>query len=329
MGDNPLRILLVSDHRYPGSGSHSAGLQPRTLPSGSGYHIHDLLARGLAELGHEVFYLLQQGVAEPLPANIIFVSDPVPSVDIVHAIYAQVLTADIIQGVPWVASCHRHIKNAMALQYPTIMNNWIFVSQTQAAAYGSKRFVYNGIDPADHIYSEVKSKYFLFLSDISRYKEKGLNFALKLSKKCQFDLVVAGTSNDVNVIEEVSNLCSQYDAQYIGDIRGLKKAEVFSHAKALIFPTQWGECCPLVIAESLMSGTPVIVSNDAACVEMICDDVGFICSHENDYIHAINNIDSVSPYKCRDYAMKKYHYMKMTNNYVKEYNKQILSYNSK
>ena len=161
---------------------------------------------------------------------------------------------------------------------------------------------------------------------MSRHTEKGLRISLELSKKCQFRLLVAGTSNRAADIEVVSHLCDDFSAEYLGDVRGPKKAEVFARAKALIFPTNWKECCPLVIAESLVSGTPVIVSNDAACSEMICKDVGFVCNDENEYIHAINNIDSILPRKCKEYAIANYHYLHMANNYVVEYIKQIRDY---
>jgi len=47
-----MRILLASEHRYPAFGTVGSGLHPRTYPSGSGYWIHDMLMKGLAELGH-------------------------------------------------------------------------------------------------------------------------------------------------------------------------------------------------------------------------------------------------------------------------------------
>ncbi len=139
----------------------------------------------------------------------------------------------------------------------------------------------------------------------------------------QVDLVVAGTSNNNRVIQEVSELCDHYSAKYVGDVRGEEKAKLLAYAKALIFPTAWDECCPLVIPESLISGTPVIVSNNTTCSEMMCSEVGFVCINERDYIDAVDNINSISPHKCRDYAMKKYHYMRMAEDYVKEYKKEI------
>ena len=45
-----------------------------------------------------------------------------------------------------------------------------------------------------------------------RYADKGLHAALEMSRKCNLNLVVAGTSNSVDNIAEVSKLCEQYNA---------------------------------------------------------------------------------------------------------------------
>ena len=60
-----MRICVTAKHRYPAGG---------TGPSGG--HIFDLLVRGLAELGHEVFYRPQLGAAAPLPPGVAFVEQP-------------------------------------------------------------------------------------------------------------------------------------------------------------------------------------------------------------------------------------------------------------
>lgn len=83
---NNMRILLSSEHRYPAFDDIGTGRHPKPYPSGSGYWIHDLLARGLAELGHEVFYLLRKGAAKPLPPGVRAVSRPVWDADILHTI---------------------------------------------------------------------------------------------------------------------------------------------------------------------------------------------------------------------------------------------------
>jgi hypothetical protein len=81
-----MRVLLSSDHRYPAFGEVGSGPHPRSYPSGSGFWIHDLIAKGIAESGHEVFYLLRNGAQGPLPPGVKLVSQPVWDADILHTI---------------------------------------------------------------------------------------------------------------------------------------------------------------------------------------------------------------------------------------------------
>src|SRR5713226_1509426 len=100
-----MRVLLSSTHRYPAFGEIGIGPDPKPFPSGSSFYIHDLLAQGLAELGHEVFYLLRKGADGPLPAGVTLVSEPMADADILHTITFR--DEDLIEtrqshGQPWV-----------------------------------------------------------------------------------------------------------------------------------------------------------------------------------------------------------------------------------
>ena len=64
-----MRILLAAKHDYPARESVSSGLRPTRYPSGSGGAMHDLIAKGLAELGHDVFYLVPHAPGLPRPVT--------------------------------------------------------------------------------------------------------------------------------------------------------------------------------------------------------------------------------------------------------------------
>jgi len=81
-----MRLMLSSDHRYPAYAQVGNGLHPQPYPSGSGYWIHDLLVKGLAELGHDVFYLLPKGSDQPMPEGVTLLSKPIPEADVLHTI---------------------------------------------------------------------------------------------------------------------------------------------------------------------------------------------------------------------------------------------------
>ena len=70
-----MRILLSSDHQYPSFREVGVGRRPLPIPSGSSQHIHDLIAKGLAELGHEVLYWLPKGTHQALPPGVTLVTE--------------------------------------------------------------------------------------------------------------------------------------------------------------------------------------------------------------------------------------------------------------
>ena len=273
-----MRILLSSDHRYPAFNEVGSGLHPKPFPSGSAYLVHDLLARGLAELGHDVFYLLPDGADKPLPAGVTLLSEPTDA-DILHTVAYH--DEDLIPQKqsdlkPWVTTCHLDLEARGKERSPTT-ENWIFVSRTLAQLHGRQRFVLNGVDPAEYIYSETKDDYFLFMSAMDWGIEKGIETALALSQEIGFKLVVAGTAISYEIINKVSEMCRVANARYVGDVRGREKAELLAGARGFLFPTRVSEAFGLGMVEAMMSGTPVICSDKGACPELVSADVGFVC----------------------------------------------------
>lgn len=320
-----MRLLLLSDHRYPAFGETGSGLHPRAFPSGSGFWIHDLLVKGLAELGHDVSYLARKGADKPLPDGVKLVSEPVPDAEIFHT--CDIHDEDLIlerqsSNRPWVATCHTDLKSRGRERIP-IKENWIFVSRTLAQLHGRDRYVLNGIDPSEYIFSESKDDYLLFMSTMDWGTAKGLDVVLSLSKQMGFRLVVAGTGRDYESINHVKEMCRKVNARYVGDVKGREKAELLAGAKAFLFPTKVDEAFGLGMVEALMSGTPVICSDRGACPEIICSDVGFVCKNQDDYVAAVNRIAEISPHACRRKAMRDYHYLRMAKDYVVEYQREI------
>lgn len=320
-----MRVLLSSDHRYPAWDEVGVGLRPKLMPSGSGYMIHDLLAKGLGELGHDVLYLLSKGADKPMPDGVTLVSEPTPDADVLHTVAYHdegLVRERQASARPWVATCHLDL-STRGMERSATTDNWIFVSRTLARLHGRERYVLNGIDPSEYVFSESKDDYILFMSTMDWQFQKGLDVALGLSRRMGFRLVVAGTGAHQRSVDEVAELCGAFGAAYVGDVKGRRKAELLAGAKAFLFPTKVNEAFGLGMAEALMSGTPVICSDRGACPEIISPDVGFVCSDENSYVKAVENVSGISPHACREKAMKEYHYLRMASGYVAEYLKEM------
>ncbi len=288
----------------------------------------DLVAKGLAELSHDVFYLVPHAADQLAARGITLVAEPVRDAEVLHTHYFDnALTLEWeSSGKPWVTSWHMNhtlypeLRRAIeAGETPPSADNWIFVSRTLAQWHGRERYVCNGIDPEEYSFSEAKDDYLLFMSSMNWGLQKGLDVALSLSAQLGFKLVVAGTSTTQQGIDRVAELCRQVKADYVGDVRGSAKADLLAGARAFLFPTKLDEAFGLGMAEALMSGTPVICSNLGACPEIVTPEVGFVCATRQDYIEAVGRIGEISPAACRARAMSEYHYLRMARDYVREY----------
>lgn len=317
-----MRILLASSHRYPSEINRSSGFATHRDPSRAPSIVHDLIAKGLGELGHTVYYMLAAGQSESLPMGVFPVSGATPEVDICHNIESH--------KFPWVTT--RHGFYGDAAPYPN--RHTIFVSIALARAYNRDRAVWNGINPEHYVYLSEKSDYFVFLAamqgptDKDKYHRKGLEIALGLCKNTGIRLIVAGTAVESAVVNQIHQMCTEAGAEYIGDVRGQDKAKLLASAKGLLFPTQVLEGFGLIMAEALVSGTPVICSNRGACPELIPRDAGFVCDTEDDYLDALQHIDTINPERCREIALERYHYRRMCAGYLREYELEIAHHNS-
>jgi glycosyltransferase involved in cell wall biosynthesis len=314
-----MRILLTSSHQYPAFREQGAGRHPLALPSASAYHLHDLLARGLAEEGHEVFYHVPDGDAASPLADVRFVSTRPTDIDICHTIAGPPGAAEELMafgaqhGRPCLFTCH------MVRPGTTAGSNWVFVSRFHAREYGSDRVVINGIRPEDYIFSETKSDYVLFMAAMNKAHDKGIDVALDLSRRKGFRLIVAGTAMDYETIHRIANLCAEAGAEYRGDVRGSERAELLAGARAVLFPSRLNEGGPLVILQAMLSGTPVISSRCGGSVDIVTPETGFLCTEPEEWDVAVDRIGEISSLRCREIGLELYHYRRMARDYVREY----------
>jgi glycosyltransferase involved in cell wall biosynthesis len=322
-----MRVLISSRHCYPASRKHDLGMKPAPYPSGSAFHVQDLVARGLAEAGHEVFYLLEQGSAAPLPPGVTLVSGIIDDIDVYHSLGIKGLLEDVGAHMdrtrtPWITSCHLDVRLA-GRTMADVRSNWVFVSKTLADAHGSPRYVLNGLDPADYIFEPSKQGYLLFMSALDRWQGKGLETALKAARSTGRKLIVAGTGRTQEVIDQVAAMCRNYGAEYVGDVRSERKARLLADAAALLFPSELNEGCPLVLIEALMSGTPAISGRGGGSTEIVTPETGFLCGSTREFEEAIEALPRISPQACRDRALNHFHYRRMAEDYAREYEAEI------
>lgn len=284
------------------------------------------LTRGLRERGHEVFVAASEGSELPLGAKLIAVEKKdysaeeisqllPPGIDVMH--FMAPLSSQVWEQLRIPALLTVHGNGKPGEKFPL---NTVFLSSDHAKRHSSRYFIFNGIDPAEYVYTEKKSNSYLFLSKTS-WRVKNLSGAMAYCRKAKVPLKVAGGNRPYLKKWEC---WLRPDWKWEGAVSGVRKAELLSQAKALIFPVLWPEPFGLVVAEALMSGTPVIASPRGSLRELLPSHVGGLPETEDQWIEFLHRPAHFwTSQDCRSWALENFHYSKMAAHYEDAYRKVI------
>jgi glycosyltransferase involved in cell wall biosynthesis len=213
--------------------------------------------------------------------------------------------------------------------------------------------VYHGIDVEEYpIKKEPDKESYLFT--IGRItSDKGQDKAIELARKTGSKLIIAGCiqnkaadreffadlKNDIDLLVEVGKYSIDNDYYgsvikplldcdkqiiYIGEISSEHKKYWYRHARATLFPIQWGEPFGLVLIESMACGTPVIAFNRGSVPEIIVDGkTGFLVNSLSGMIGALDRIDDVDPHECRNHVRNNFSIAKMAFKYSELYQEAV------
>jgi len=234
------------------------------------------------------------------------------------------------------------------------------ISEYQKRQYielvNAENVVPHGIDVDEYPVKEVpdKGSYLFTIGRVTR--DKGQDRAIEIAKKTGSKLIIAGCvqnkpadreffagmkdSIDLSVEVGKNPVYNDYykkvikplmdsDKQiiYIGEISSEHKKHWYLHARATLFPIQWGEPFGLVLVESMACGTPVIAFNKGAVPEIVVDGkTGFVADSMEAMIEAVGRIDSIHPRECREHVQNHFSITSMAGNYSELYHQIIASH---
>jgi len=234
------------------------------------------------------------------------------------------------------------------------------ISEYQKSQYSNlvnaENVVYHGIDVEDYpVKGEPdKGSYLFTIGRIT--SDKGQDRAIEIAKKTGSKLIIAGCvqnkpadrefftglKNSIDLSVEVGKntvdndyydrvikplLDSDKQIIYIGEISSEHKKQWYRHARATLFPIQWGEPFGLVLVESMACGTPVIAFNKGAVPEIVMDGkTGFVVDSMEAMIEAVGQIDSMNPRECREHVQNHFSITSMASKYSELYHQIIDSH---
>lgn len=213
----------------------------------------------------------------------------------------------------------------------------------------AQRVIHHGIDVDDYPFrtSPGPPDYLFSIGRITR--DKGQDKAIEVAKKTGSRLIIAGNvqnkakdrvffkkirkSIDLltdagkpftgpDYYEKVMKPILDSDKQiiYIGEIDNAQKKLWYRHARATLFPIQWGEPFGLVLIESMACGTPVIAFRKGSVPEIVVHGkTGFVVDSIDEMIKAVEEIYLIDPRDCRRHVKNNFSIASMAGKYSQLY----------
>jgi len=219
--------------------------------------------------------------------------------------------------------------------------------------------IHHGVDVKEFPSKEKPNKE-SYLFNIGRVtRVKGQDKAIELAKKTGSKLIMAGCVQskvedkeffeslkgsiglfvdvgkhpvDKDYYSKVIKPLLDCDQQviYIGELGSQQKKEWYRHARATVFPIQWGEPFGLVLIESMACGTPILAFKEGAVPEIVVDGkTGLVVDSMSDMIGAVDRIDRIDPRECRKHVQNHFSITSMANKYSELYQQIVDGYQYK
>ncbi|MGA1865487.1 MAG: glycosyltransferase family 4 protein [bacterium] len=213
----------------------------------------------------------------------------------------------------------------------------------------SQKVIHHGIDVEDYPFkSNLGRQDYLF--SIGRItQDKGQDKAIEIAKKTGSRLIIAGNvqnkakdrsffkklKKSIDLVVDADESCPDSDYYerflkpildsnkqiiYLGEVNSIQKKLLYSHARATLFPIQWGEPFGLVLIESMACGTPVLAFNKGSVPEIVIHGkTGFVMDSIDDMPEAVEAINNINPNDCRNHIKDNFSIASMAGKYSRLY----------
>jgi glycosyltransferase involved in cell wall biosynthesis len=237
-----------------------------------------------------------------------------------------------LSTIPSVSTFHLTL-NQLAIDFPSFygalsQHRFISISQRQQTVlpwFNWIGTVYHGIDLQQFPFEANKEEYLLFIGNL--IPVKGPHIAIQVAKKLGCRLKIAGRKGIGGPSYFEEQIAPHIDGEfieYVGEVGFEQKVALYQHAKALLMPITWEEAFGLVMIEALACGTPVIAFDKGSAPEIIENGkVGFLVNNVDEMAKAVQKVATISHQACRQHAEQYFTIQKMTENYLRFYQKII------
>lgn len=166
----------------------------------------------------------------------------------------------------------------------------------------------NPIRVADWPFREDKEDYLLWMGRMD--PAKGAQRAIAAARAAGLRLVLAGPvqpGQEEYFHREIEPHVDGRDVDFVGEVGGARRKELFARAKAFLMPISWPEPFGMVMVEALACGTPVIAFPEGAAGEIVIDgENGFHVADAHAMAQATRSLGQIDAARCRESVASRY-----------------------
>lgn len=271
------------------------------------------LGHELSQIGHFVSYIVRHGSTCPF-AKIIERDNSLPltsqipeNTDVVH--FNSAVPPDF--PLPFVETIHGNFNK-------NITRNAVFVSRNHAERFGSKSFVYNGLDWSEYgnVDFNAQRSYYHFLGKAA-WRVKNVRGSIQVARQLENTTLQVLGGERFN-FKMGWRFTFSPKIHFRGMVGGSEKFRLLNGSRGLIFPVIWHEPFGLAVIESLYFGAPIFCTPYGALPEIVTSEVGYMTNSANDMVRAIHQAN-FSPKICHEYARETFNSRRMAEGYLSKY----------
>lgn len=228
-------------------------------------------------------------------------------------------------NIPCVVSVHSVIDPSCLAQLKKVGAYVVSLSKAQKGSLATIVTIWNGVPVKKIKPSFKKGKYCIAVGRLSALK--GIDRAITIAKKANKKLLIFGRIGISEKRKEYFNTKIRpfIDGKQIILMKEVSHNKIYDYlrnAEALLLPISRPEVCPMVVAEALSSGTPVIGTMINPLPELLKNKkVAFLSNDMEELVKATKNIEKFDRKECRRYAEKHFDSAVMADQYLKLYKK--------
>jgi glycosyltransferase involved in cell wall biosynthesis len=166
----------------------------------------------------------------------------------------------------------------------------------------------NPIRVEDWPFCEDKEDYLLWMGRMDR--AKGAHLAIAAARAAGVRLILAGPvqpGQEEYFRSEIEPHVDGSHVEFLGEVGGARRKELFARAKAFVMPIRWAEPFGMVMVEALACGTPVIAFAEGAASEIVIDgENGFLVADELAMAEATARLHTIDRARCRRSVASRY-----------------------